>query len=151
MCHSLTTVSFELGSNLAQIEDYAFNDCRFLSCVEIPSQVDTLTSDAFCCCWSLSRLTFEMPSRLRQFELPQHRNRILCIPDSVQTVTGLIPCKHRSLRLIQFGQESRLTEIALERPDLNYISGLDPEARCRLFGSLSEPIVRRFRLRLAGL
>jgi hypothetical protein len=40
MCHSLTTVSFELGSNLAQIEDYAFNDCRFLSCIEIPSSIE---------------------------------------------------------------------------------------------------------------
>jgi hypothetical protein len=69
-------MSFEPGSKLSQIAVFAFNNCRSLCEIEIPSQVEILLASAFHGCDSLSRLTVEMPSRLRQLELPQHHSDI---------------------------------------------------------------------------
>jgi hypothetical protein len=129
----------------------AFNDCCSLCSVEIPSQVEILTSNVFRNCWSLARLTFELPSHLRQFEFPETHDLLLCIPDSVETLSGLIPCGDCCHRLIQFGPESRLVQMKLKRPTFRFFRHPIPEWEYGLFVSLPETVLRRFRLKLEDL
>jgi hypothetical protein len=147
-CRSLKTVSFEPGSKLTRIADYAFNDCSSIWSFEIPSQVEILTSNVFRNCSPSVLLSFELPSHLRQLELPKDRDSSLCIPDSVEILTGVIPCSEISCGHLQFGRESRLVEIELERPTGKYDCSRDGKCRYRTFVSLSEATLRRFQLKL---
>ena len=73
-CSSLTTVTFEEGSQLKTIGggyDYsyyyygAFSDCSALTSIEIPASVETIESAAFKRCSSLTTVTFEEGSQLK--------------------------------------------------------------------------------------
>jgi hypothetical protein len=147
-CRSLTIVSFEPGSKLTRIDGHAFHDCHSLCSIEIPSQVEILQASVLHGCRALSRLEFELPSGLRQFELPENGARCLWIPDSVETFSGLIPCRDRRHRLIQFGPESRLVQMTLKRPTFRFLCDPIPEWEYGLFVSLPEIVLRRFRLQL---
>ena len=68
-CSSLTTVTFEKGSQLKTIgEEYdggAFSGCSALTSIEIPASVETIESYAFYGCSSLTTVTFEEGSQLK--------------------------------------------------------------------------------------
>ena len=72
-CSSLTTVTFEKGSQLKTIgggysSDYyygAFSDCKTLKAIEIPASVETIEASAFYGCSSLTTVTFEKGSQLK--------------------------------------------------------------------------------------
>ena len=72
-CSSLTTVTFEKGSQLKTIaggyrgSDYygAFTSCTALTSIEIPASVETIEATAFYACTSLKIVTFEKGSQLK--------------------------------------------------------------------------------------
>ena len=72
-CSSLTTVTFEKGSQLKTIgggysSDYyygAFSDCKTLKAIEIPASVETIEASAFKGCSKLATVTFEQGSQLK--------------------------------------------------------------------------------------
>ncbi|MBE5882632.1 MAG: leucine-rich repeat domain-containing protein [Lachnospiraceae bacterium] len=63
-CNAMTSVTFEEGSQLETIGDYAFGTCRSLTRIEIPASVVTLGKSAFDSCNLLESVTFEEGSRL---------------------------------------------------------------------------------------
>ena len=63
-CSSLTTVTFEKGSQLKTISYDAFSDCPITS-IEIPASVTTIGTSAFANCSSLATVTFEKGSQLK--------------------------------------------------------------------------------------
>lgn len=78
-CSSLTTVTFEEGSQLKTISGYyfksstsndyygsgAFSNCTALTSIEIPASVETIGAAAFKGCSSLATVTFEKGSQLK--------------------------------------------------------------------------------------
>ena len=70
-CSSLTTVTFEKGSQLKTIgggsSSYygAFSYCTALTSIEIPASVETIGASAFKGCSSLATVTFENGSQLK--------------------------------------------------------------------------------------
>ena len=52
-CYSLKTVTFENGSQLTTIDDYAFEYCSKLRSITIPASVTTIGADAFYKCTSM--------------------------------------------------------------------------------------------------
>jgi len=78
-CSSLTTVTFEQGSQLKTIgggydRNYGgyyygtFSDCSALTSIEIPASVETIEATAFQGCSSLTTVTFEKGSQLKTIE-----------------------------------------------------------------------------------
>ena len=61
-CETLTTVTFEQGSNLTSIGDKAFYDCEALTSIELPDGVTTIGESAFYYCSSLTSI--ELPASL---------------------------------------------------------------------------------------
>ena len=55
---SLSAVTFEEGSQLTSIGDYAFSSCKQLTTIEIPANVTRITYGAFMNCSSLHTVTF---------------------------------------------------------------------------------------------
>jgi hypothetical protein len=56
-----------------------------------------------------------MPSRLRQLDVPLGDFGLLQIPDSVEIVNGEIESLSNQHRVLQFGRQSRVTEIQLNQ------------------------------------
>jgi hypothetical protein len=63
-CESLSTVTFESGSKLSSIDKSAFQYCRSLSSICIPSSVEKVGKHCFDGCESLSAVTLESGSKL---------------------------------------------------------------------------------------
>jgi hypothetical protein len=116
----------------------------------IPSQLEILKPCLFydCKTWSLTQLNFEVPSRLKQLDLPWTEFGSLCIPDSVEIVTGIIGMLQVRNRVLRFGRESRLSEIHL-RSDLTQCVVRD--AGETAFFNLSEGTLRRLRCKFESL
>ena len=92
-CSSLTTVTFEKGSQLKTIgEEYdggAFSGCSALTSIEIPASVETIESYAFYGCSSLTTVTFEEGSQLKTIggsAFESLRITHIEIPASVETI-----------------------------------------------------------------
>jgi hypothetical protein len=66
-CKSLESVTFESGSGLERIEEFAFSGSGLRS-ILIPSSVVVLGKWSFCGCKSLESVTFESGSRLERIE-----------------------------------------------------------------------------------
>ena len=58
-CTKLTTLSFEEGSNLNEIQGGAFGGCSKLNNVIIPEKVTAIAGSAFVGCSSLTSVQFE--------------------------------------------------------------------------------------------
>ena len=61
---SLTTVTFEEGSQLTSIGDNAFNGCTVLTSIDIPAGVTTIGGSSFSSCTNLTTVTFAENSQL---------------------------------------------------------------------------------------
>jgi hypothetical protein len=104
-CSSLAEVIFEEGSKLTRIDRRAFVDCFSLRVFVVPARLSILESGIFNCCDSLSGLIFEIPSTLRNLHLPVDDFVSLCIPDSVEVLTGVLrKCKEHMATLVSYVQ-----------------------------------------------
>jgi hypothetical protein len=112
-CQSLSTVTFESGSNLSSIEDFAFNCCSSLSSICIPSSVETLGGYCFSGCQSLSTVTFDSGSKLSCIEdFAFHCCSSLssiCIPSSVENLGSYCFSGCQSLSSVTFDSGSKLS------------------------------------------
>jgi hypothetical protein len=175
-CTTLSKVTFEPGSKLVRIEKGAFAGCLSLSSICIPAQIQILVTKCFAACRSLATLTFERQSKLKQidheafdecralrrlvFQIPSHLKQLdlppsdfglLWIPDSVRVVTGSMRILDVHNRILRFGRESRLVKIHLTRyvQKLGNARPVSVKAlRSATFVHLSEEILRRFRAKL---
>ena len=126
-CSSLTTVTFEKGSQLKTIggnynnPNYngAFSDCTALTSIEIPASVETIEKVAFSGCSKLATVTFEKGSQLKSIGGGKSLGAFMdCtaltsieIPASVETIeaTAFIGCS--SLETVTFEKGSQLQTI----------------------------------------
>jgi hypothetical protein len=146
---SLIEVSFEPGSKLTRVELRAFGGCRSLPSLVIPAQLEIMAYDVFLGCTSLSELIFDLPSRLRQLDLPPSEFGYLSIPDSEEVVFGNIGKRDGQHRLLQFGRESSLKRIELWHETNFRDRGSDTKVNS--FVDLSEEVLRRFRCQFEEL
>jgi hypothetical protein len=114
VCLSLTHLLFESGAKAVRIRFGALGHCHSLHFLAIPAQLEIMDFGALFGCESLRELIFETPSSLKQLELPGSDFGSLLIPDSVEVVCGTIGSFNCQSRALQFGRESRLSEIHLE-------------------------------------
>jgi hypothetical protein len=153
-CSSLVEVAFEQGSKLTRIDREAFLDCHSLRSFTVPAQLEILQSDVFTRSNSvsisphrnsLSQLIFEVPSRLTQLHLPMDDFVSLCIPDSIEVLTGLLRTSRRHDSVLQFDRESQLIRISLSRIDNHFRWRGGHVADVTVFVRLSEGTMRRLR------
>jgi hypothetical protein len=108
----ISSLTFESGSRLRQIEESAFSSCLFLSSIKIPALVEKIGSCCFSHCVSLSRIVFEPGSKLyhikeRAFFSCQALGSIY-IPASVRIIGSQCFLSCRSLTTVKFEPGSQL-------------------------------------------
>ncbi len=155
----LTSVTFEKGSRLETIEDYAFGSNKAITNIEIPASVKTLGNQVFNGCDSLTSVTFEEGSCLEtigdsafstcaiaQIKLPSGLKTIgdnafasqplteITIPKTVTSIgTGAFSvCE--SLTGVTFEKGSRLTTIGDEAFEQTKIKTLQIPASVKSIG-----------------
>ncbi|MDR1236014.1 MAG: leucine-rich repeat domain-containing protein [Holosporaceae bacterium] len=112
-CKSLSSISFESGSQLTRIESYAFADSG-LESITIPRSVNFLGSYCFTDCESLFSVSFESDSRLTSIERETFLRsglESITIPRSVNFLDSYCFAACKNLSLINFESDSRLTRI----------------------------------------
>jgi hypothetical protein len=146
MCTSLAELTFERGSKLIELCSGAFSGCFSIRSIIFPSRLEIMGFGSLDECRSLSGLTFEIPSRMRELDLPPSDFGSLCIPDSVEFVTGMIDRLGGQRRLIRFGGESHLSEIDMRKMEpVSGGIGIRRVPGNTVFLCLSEKVLRRFR------
>ena len=118
-CSSLTTVTFEKGSQLKTISYDAFSDCPITS-IEIPASVTTIGTSAFANCSSLATVTFEKGSQLKTIAGGYYSGTFygctaltsIEIPASVETIEAAAFKGCSSLATVTFEKGSQLKTIA---------------------------------------
>jgi hypothetical protein len=144
-------VSFEPGAKLSRIGDRAFAGCP-LRGFTIPGQLEILELEPSDMFMALDILTFDIPSRIRRLCLPYVCVDRLCIPDSVEFLSGSFETVRGRAPLLQFNAESRLMDIDFDPPwrmPYQFFFNLAPAYR--VFVCLPEEVLRRFRFRFDGL
>ena len=117
-CSSLTTVTFEKGSQLKTISYDAFSDCPITS-IEIPASVTTIGTSAFANCSSLATVTFEKGSQLKTIAGGYYSGTFygctaltsIEIPASVETIEAAAFFICSSLATVTFEKGSQLKTI----------------------------------------
>jgi hypothetical protein len=106
---------FERGSKLSEIGFGSLDKCRSLRKFCIPGQLEAIDWDLFSDCKLLTELIFEVPSQLKELELPPNEFGRLSIPDSVGVIW--VPLRGRPVRtcVLQFGDKSNVKEITFDR------------------------------------
>jgi hypothetical protein len=92
-----------------------------------------------------------VPSHLKQLDIPPSDFGVLCIPDSVEVVTGSVEAFGVHDRVLKFGRKSRLIEIKLIRCAFVRRYSIWESAKASqyaIFVHLSEEILGVFRGRL---
>jgi hypothetical protein len=102
-------------------------------------------------CTSLRELIFDLPSCLKQLDLPPSEFGSLSIPDSVEVVFGGIGKQKSQLRLLRFGRESSLMTIELRHEWDSWTANVGGDADSNSFLYLPEKVLRRFRCQFEGL
>ncbi len=112
-CNSLTSVTFEAGSQLATIGDYAFSGTA-LESVSFPSSVTTIHDCAFSGCGSLASVTFDAGSRLTtigQQAFSSSAFTSITIPGGMTDITNYAFAGCPSLSSVHFEAGSHLATI----------------------------------------
>jgi hypothetical protein len=102
-------------------------------------------------CSSLCELIFDIPSRLKQLDLPSSEFGILYIPDCAEVVFGGIGKQEGQLRLLHFDGESRLMQISLRHPVHVRSINQSADTESDSFVHLPEKVLRRFRFQFECL
>jgi len=91
-CSSLTSVTFDEGSQLASIGDSAFSGCTELTSITIPSSVISIGEEVFAGCSTLTSVTFDEDSQLASIGDYAFSDfsglTSIIIPDSVEIIGG---------------------------------------------------------------
>jgi hypothetical protein len=115
-CASLVYCPWRQNSGVVRIGDVAFRDCQSLVSMFLPSSVEFVGVACFSGCNSLSRLTFGLPSNLRELrDLPPALVGFVEIPDSVEILRLIRTWNNQSRRTLDFGPDSRLRDIGYSR------------------------------------
>jgi hypothetical protein len=137
---------------LIEICDEALVQCSSLRSIAFPARVELVRFGALERCRSLCELTFEIPSAVKELDLPPSGFDSLSIPDSVEVVRGMIERLGGQNRLLRFGRESRLVELDLiQVKTFSGTPGVRKGAGQDAFVCLSEEVLRRFRFQCEGL
>lgn len=107
-CKSLTTVSFENGTNIAKIPASAFAGCESLTAITLPSSVTTIGSSAFNGCKALTEIT--IPAGVTLIDSSAFNNCIL-----LETVTIPTDSILETIKSSAFSGCESLKEIALPK------------------------------------
>jgi hypothetical protein len=144
-CSSLTSMSFERGSKLSRIGPFAFFGCSSIRSFCIPAQLEVMEWTVLSSCQSLTELTFEIPSRLKTLALPPSEFGCLCIPDSVEVISGSLRRSGARSCLLQFSDKSQLkiVRLGLFSRELGTVN--DTQNGIGIFICLSEGQLRQFR------
>jgi hypothetical protein len=127
----------------------AFLGCCSLRSFVVPPQLEIMGCGVFRDCTSLCELIFDLPSCLKQLDLPPGKFGCFCIPDCVEIVFGGVLKQKGQQRLLQFGRESSLMRLELGQQ----LAFLDREtsAESDSFVRLPEEVLRRFRCQFEDL
>jgi hypothetical protein len=105
-------LSLSAESELARIENNAFEGCCVLTSMFLPSSVEFVGESCFENCVSLSSLRFGSPSHLRELlDLPRPLSGVIDIPDSVETLGLFGSFREQANQVLRFGVDSRLNQI----------------------------------------
>ena len=111
---NITSVSFEEGSQLKEIKQYAFSNCTNLKSITIPSGVTIIGQYAFYSCNALSSVTFDTNSQLNTIDYYAfsgcHALKCIVIPSHVSEIKDSAFFS-RSLVVVIFEAGSQLTSI----------------------------------------
>ena len=93
-CEKLQKVTFEQGSVLETIEDYAFSDCNELTEITLPSTLRTLGEDVFNCCFELKSIT--LPEGIKTIPAGAFINCTslaeISLPSTLETIENFAFC-----------------------------------------------------------
>jgi hypothetical protein len=112
---ALEAVSFEGGSQLQSIGEFAFGSGGSLLSIRLPASLEVIEEGAFCFCWSLVELTFEAPSKLRVIARHAFRDcdalTSITLPGSLRAIheQSFVWC--RSLKSVTFERGSERAKI----------------------------------------
>jgi predicted metal-binding protein len=114
-CNSLSSISFEVNSELTRIESSAFHGCSCLESITIPRHLQILCSECFSNYTSLSSISFETESELTHIKSNAFYRRSslksITIPRHFQILSSECFSNCKSLSSISFETDSKLTHI----------------------------------------
>jgi hypothetical protein len=137
-CRKLARSPLPADSQIVRIEQYAFSMCGSLRSFVCPSSLEYLGRLCFESCDCLSPVGFPTPSHLRELlDFSPFFAESVSVPDSVEVLSLRASPRDGLPRLLTFGGESRLLDIAVR---------IDQHARCpRIFLQVSRRSLKLFR------
>ncbi|MCR5308119.1 MAG: leucine-rich repeat protein, partial [bacterium] len=113
---TLQEITFEAGSKLTRIDDYAFSNCDNLVSIEFPSMLEEIGLQAFCSCDALETITFADNASLKTIgeEAFYDCNNLTSFEfvDSLEVIGTSAFYSCNKLGDLVFGENSNLTTIS---------------------------------------